>query len=202
MVGGTGLYIKAFTEGLDEVPFIPPTVKEKIIAEYHQRGLAWLQNETAEKDPLYYEQGEIKNPHRLMRALEVKIATGKSILEFQTRKGLIREFKILRIGIELPRQFLYGRINNRVDQMIKDGLLVESASLKQYQHLNALQTVGYQELFDYMDGNISLPAAIDAIKANTRRYAKRQMTWFKKDEAVEWCEPAIDPLMEVITRLL
>jgi tRNA dimethylallyltransferase len=186
MVGGTGLYIKAFCNGIDEVPAIEPAVREKIIAHYEQNGLEWLQGEVEKNDPVYFAKGEIKNPQRLMRALEVKLSSGKSIIDFQTRQKKQRDFNIIKIGLELPKEQLHKNINHRVDVMMEQGLLAEVQNLLPCKNLNALQTVGYKELFDYFDGNITLANAIERIKINTRQYAKRQMTWFKKDEEVKW----------------
>jgi tRNA dimethylallyltransferase len=186
MVGGTGLYIKAFCNGIDEVPAIDPAIREKIIAQYEQHGLEWLQNEIKTNDPLYFAKGEIKNPQRLMRALEVKLSSGKSIIEFQTQQKKQRDFNIIKIGLELPKEQLHKNINHRVDIMMEQGLLAEVENLLPYKNLNALQTVGYKELFDYFDGTISLAGAIERIKINTRQYAKRQMTWFKKDADIKW----------------
>lgn len=189
MAGGTGLYIKAFIEGLDSIPDIPANLRQDIITQYNQYGLSWLQQQVATKDPVYYARGEIQNPQRLMRALEVITATGSSITRFQTRKKQPRPFNIIQFGLELPREQLVRRINQRVDMMMEQGLLTEAEQLLPYRHLNALQTVGYKELFDYMDGLLSLPQAIERIKINTRQYAKRQMTWFKRDEAIQWLAP-------------
>jgi len=202
MVGGTGLYIKTFCYGIDDVPVILPGTREKITADYEERGLEWLQKEVQSIDPAYYSTGEIKNPQRLLRALEVKLSTGKSIVEFQTNKQAKRDFDIIKIGLELPRTELYQRINDRVDFMMAQGLPEEVKNLESIQHLNALQTVGYRELFDYYAGKISLGDAIEAIKINTRHYAKRQMTWFKKDESVKWCSPDVDAVMNVVDKLI
>ena len=189
MVGGTGLYIKTFCCGLDLMPVISPRIREEIIAGYEAEGLEWLQLEVHKNDPEYFSGGEIQNPHRLMRALEVKLSTGKSIVEFQTQKQAVRDFEIIKIGLELPREELYQQINSRVDAMITKGLPDEVKALEPYQHLNALQTVGYKELFEHFRGKTSLADSIEAIKINTRHYAKRQMTWFKKDAEVKWCIP-------------
>ncbi len=186
MVGGTGLYIKAFCEGLDQVPTIDPATRKNIIAEYEAKGLEWLQGRVQQEDPAYYEKGEIHNPHRLIRALEVKLGTGQSILYYQSKGKKQRPFRMIKVGLELPRPVLYERINHRVDSMMQEGLLEEVKGLQQYKHLNALQTVGYRELFDHLDGFISLNKAIDLIKQNSRHYAKRQLTWFKKDEEMLW----------------
>ena len=142
-----------------------------------------------EKDPLYFEKGEIQNPHRLLRGVEVKLSTGQSILEFHTRKKKKRDFDIIKIGLELPRSALVERINRRVDNMMQEGLLEEVKGLLAFQQLNALQTVGYRELFSYFNNQLSINAAVEAIKLNTRHYAKRQMTWFKKDNEISWTAP-------------
>ena len=189
MVGGTGLYIKTFCEGIDEVPSIKPGIREQINDAFDLNGINWLQQEVQKKDPAYYSRGEIKNPHRLMRALEVVMSTGRSILSFHENQRVKRDFNIIRIGLELPRPELYNRINDRVDKMMDNGLLEEVRSLLPYKHLNALQTVGYRELFGYLEGTQSLPAAVESIKTNTRHYAKRQVTWFKKDNDVIWRPP-------------
>ena len=202
MAGGTGLYINAFCNGLDEVPETLPGLRAEIAGNYHKFGLAWLQEEVKKNDPAFYSAGEIQNPHRLMRALEVKLSTDKSIIEYQTRKKEIRNFDMIKIGLELPRPELYNRINQRVDEMISDGLVEEARQLFIYQDLNALQTVGYRELFDHFSGSTSLPAAIEAIKINTRHYAKRQMTWFKKDKDIIWCGPDNDRVLMQISKAM
>ena len=189
MVGGTGLYIKAFCEGLDEIPAIDPAIREQINADYAQHGLPWLQQQVAELDPVYYSTGEILNPQRLIRALEVKLHTGRSIREFQQKKNITRDFNIIKLALELPKEILHQRIHLRVDQMMEQGLLAEVQLLHPFKELNALRTVGYAELFDYIEGKVTLENAVEAIKSNTRYYAKRQMTWFKKDKAFQWFSP-------------
>lgn len=186
MVGGTGLYLKAFTEGLDPIPEIDGAVREKILTDYETKGLEWLQKELAVKDPDFFSVGEIQNPQRMMRALEVVESTGKSILAFRTKKKSIRGFDVIKIGLELSKDKLHHNINSRVDKMINDGLVGEVFALKDYRHINALQTVGYSEIFEYLDGNTSLANAIGQIKQHTRHYAKRQMTWFRKDQEINW----------------
>jgi len=186
MVGGTGLYIKTFCEGLDLIPAIDTSIRENIIAQYEKLGLRWLQKEVSVKDPLYWEKGEQKNPQRLMRALEVMLGTGSSITSFQNKKAIERPFKIVKIGLELDREELYQRINDRVLKMVNEGLEKEVKSLQTSAHLNALQTVGYSEWKDYFDGKISKEKVIENIQQNTRHYAKRQMTWFKRDSATTW----------------
>ncbi len=201
MVGGTGLYVKAFCNGIDEVPSVDMLIREKIISDYQFRGLEWLQQEVQKNDPVYFAKGEIKNPQRLMRALEVKLSSGRSILDFQTQQKKQRDFNIIKIGLELPKEELYKNINSRVDEMILQGLPDEVRQLQQYKNLNALQTVGYRELFDYTEGTLLIEQAIKQIKLNTRHYAKRQMTWFKKDVEIKWVSPhlPVSSLLEEIS---
>lgn len=201
MVGGTGLYVKTFCQGLDEVPVIDEKIRKKINEDYEWEGLEWLQKEVEKHDPLYYARGEIKNPHRLLRALEVKLSTGRSIIEFQTQEKKQRDFNIIKIGLELPKEQLHKNINGRVDAMMKAGLLEEVKKLQPYQKLNALQTVGYRELFGHLAGDLLLEDAVEIIKINTRQYAKRQMTWFKKDTEVNWCAPDMAQLMQQLNGL-
>jgi tRNA dimethylallyltransferase len=189
MVGGTGLYIKAFCEGLDMIPTINPAIREGIIQQYEKLGLRWLQKELSVKDPLYWAKGEQQNPQRLMRALEVMLGTGASIISFQNKNKVIRPFKIVKVGLELPREQLYERINQRVMAMVENGLEQEVRQLVPHFHLNALQTVGYSEWIPYFEGQISLTKVIEDIQQNTRHYAKRQMTWFKKDAEINWYSP-------------
>lgn len=189
MVGGTGLYIKAFCEGLDMIPAVDPAIREQIISNYNSKGLTWLQEQVQQKDPAFYESGEIQNPQRMMRALEVMEGTGQSVLTFRKGEKAQRDFSIVKIGLELPKEELQQRIHTRVDQMMQAGQLEEVKRLIPYKHLNALQTVGYKELFAYLEGTISLEKAIEQMKINTRQYAKRQMTWFKKDGEMKWFAP-------------
>ena len=189
MVGGTGLYIKAFSDGLDEIPAVDEAIRKKIIADYDKKGMEWLQNEIKEKDTQFYAIGEIRNPQRLMRALEVIESTGRSILDFRKNNKTTRDFNIIKIGLELPKEELHQNIDSRVDKMIAQGLVEEVRSLLHCKNLNALQTVGYSEIFEYLEGKMSLESAIDEIKKNTRQYAKRQMTWFRKDKEIKWFSP-------------
>jgi len=198
VVGGTGLYVKTFCNGIDDVPVIDPAIREKITADYEWEGLEWLQKEAERLDPLYYAQGEIKNPNRLIRALEVKLSTGKSIIEFHTQPKKHRDFDFIKIGLELPKEQLHKNINSRVDAMMKAGLLAEVEKLQPYKKLNALQTVGYRELFGHLIGDLELEDAVEIIKINTRQYAKRQMTWFKKDEEVKWSGVDVENVMKLI----
>lgn len=189
VVGGTGLYVDALCNGMDDVPLIVPEIRNNVISFYKENGLEWLQEEVKSTDPEYFNVAEILNPQRLMRALEVKLSTGRSILSYHTRQKKKRDFSIIKIGLELPKDILYYQINRRVDEMIKDGLEEEVSNLFPFKNLNALNTVGYKELFSFFDGKISFTEAIDLIKKNTRQYAKRQMTWFKKDTLIRWIHP-------------
>lgn len=198
MVGGTGLYIKAFAEGIDEMPNIAPAIRAQVIADYEQKGLAWLQVTIQEKDPPFWEQAEQQNPQRLMRALEFMLATGNSILDYRKAEKKQRPFKIVKIGLELPREILNQRINQRVDMMLMHGLLQEAKSLFPFQDNNALQTVGYQELFAHFRGEISEAMAIEQIKQHTRQYAKRQMTWFKKETSITWMDASTISVEQVL----
>ena len=198
MVGGTGLYIKAFCEGLDAIPTTPPETREMIIENYNHYGIEWLEKMLIQNDSEYATKGEMQNPQRMMRALEVVLSTGKSIFYFQKNNKIQRDFNIIKIGLELPREELYNRINTRVDQMIDAGLVKEAESLIEYKSLNALQTVGYRELFDFFEGKSSLSDAIELVKQNTRHYAKRQMTWFKKDSTVNWFSPQSKKILSFI----
>jgi len=198
MVGGTGLYIKAFVEGIDAMPEIPIEIREKIVAQYQEKGLLWLQENVQSKDPVFWENAEQQNPQRLLRALEVMEYSGQSITQFRLKQTKERPFNIIQIGLEKPRDLLVQHIHERVDIMIKMGLVEEVASLVVHQQLNALQTVGYQEIFAYLNKEISLPQAIEKIKINTRQYAKRQMTWFKKQPNIQWFQQQTSTITEVL----
>ena len=189
MVGGTGLYIRAFTDGLDTIPPVDQGIRSHIREHYEERGLDWLQEEVRKYDPAFYAEGEIRNPQRLMRALEVRMSTGQSILSFRAKQRRQRPFGIRTIGLQLPKEELHRRIDQRVDAMIRAGLPAEAERLLPYRSHNALQTVGYRELFEWIDGKVSLETAIAAIKTNTRQYAKRQLTWFHRDLSVRWTDP-------------
>jgi len=201
MVGGTGLYIKAFCEGLDMIPEIATEIREGIIQQYEKLGLRWLQKEVSVKDPIYWQKGEQQNPQRLMRALEVKLGTGESIVNFQNKNKVTRPFHIIKIGIEMPREILYDHINQRVLNMVEQGLEQEVRLLHAYVTSNALQTVGYSEWQPYFEGIITKGRVIELIQQNTRHYAKRQMTWFKKDANIHWFD-ARDASVEKMLELL
>jgi tRNA dimethylallyltransferase len=188
-VGGTGLYLKALTEGLDNMPAILPEVRADIRQQYEQHGMPWLQQAIAHEDPAYAANGEMQNPHRLLRALEVKRSSGFSIRHFQQNQPAQRPFATIKMGLYLSRASLVQRIDKRVEEMMQAGQLAEAQQLYPHRHLQALQTVGYSELFEYMENKRSLPDAIERICINTRQYARRQMTWFKRDNAIHWFEP-------------
>lgn len=186
MTGGAGLFIRAVTEGLDVLPSADPEIRESLQELFETQGIEALQIKLEDVDPEYYKKVDIQNPVRLIRALEVFYATGKPISTFHIRETPERPFKSIKICLEIERETLYNIINNRVDKMIDNGLLKEAENLFPLRHLNALQTVGYSEFFDYLENTTDLKTAIEKIKQNTRNYAKRQMTWFRKDKEFVW----------------
>lgn len=189
LCGGSGLYIKAVCEGFDDIPEVPEEVRNELTTQFNHHGIVWLQQRMAELDPEHLKTIDRQNPHRLIRALEVKIATGMSISSFRKNEKLQHHFDIVKVGLELPREELYRRIDDRMDQMIAAGLFEEAARLYDYKSHQALQTVGYQEIFDFMDGAYDKEEAVRLLKRNSRRYAKRQLTWFKRDTEMEWFHP-------------
>jgi tRNA dimethylallyltransferase len=189
LVGGSGLYIKAICEGFDQLPDIDPGIRDHLNTELALKGIEHLQQKLQQVDPDYYQQVDLNNPQRIIRALEVFEGSGQPFSSYRKANLKSRPFNIIKIGLLWPREKLYERINLRVDMMVADGLLDEVRSLLPYRHLNALQTVGYTEVFDYLDGSINLQTAVDQIKQNTRRFAKRQMTWFNKDKEINWLAP-------------
>ena len=193
LAGGSGLYVDAAVKGLDSFPDIPSHIREQLILEYNQTGIEPLQKELQKVDPDYYSKVDIYNHHRLIRALEICRGTQKPFSSFLNQGISKRKFKTLFIGLTAERKIIYDRINRRVDFMIKQGLVKEAKSLYRHRNLNALQTVGYRELFEYFDGTVSLETAISEIKKNTRRFAKRQITWFKKNKDIHWFDFAINP---------
>lgn len=200
LVGGSGLYQKAVTEGLDAFPEIPSKTREKYAQILETEGIEKLQALLKEKDAETFKTIDVSNPRRLTRALEVVETSGQSISSFQNQKKKQRNFNIIKIGLEAPREIIYKRIEDRVDLMVKDGLIEEARKLYPFRHLNALQTVGYKELFAYFEGELSLEEAISDIKKNTRRFAKRQLTWFKKDEDILWFDYKT-PAAEIIAHI-
>jgi tRNA dimethylallyltransferase len=187
LCGGSGLYMKALLEGFDEMPEIPVGVREEIVEQYERNGLAWLQGEVEKVDPEYFAEADVKNPHRLIRALELNRASGQQMGAFRKKNKKELPFEVTKIGLELPREELFQRIDERMDRMIDQGLFEEAAKLYPRKQLNALQTVGYQEIFGFMAGKYDKVEAIRLLKRNSRRYAKRQLTWFKKDKEIMWC---------------
>jgi tRNA dimethylallyltransferase len=190
MAGGTGLYVRVFTEGIDDIPAVEETIKLEVRSV--KRTVGELQLWLEKIDPDYLRNTtEPGNPVRLMRAIEVKLSTGRSILSYRNGGPKKRDFNIVRIGIDLPRETLYRRINDRVDHMMDQGLFAEAQALFPHRHLDALQTVGYQELFDHLEGKYSLDEAVAKIRQHTRNYAKRQLTWFRREQEVEWNAPLL-----------
>jgi tRNA dimethylallyltransferase len=197
MTGGSAMYIDAVCGGIDDIPDVDQSVREKYNLKYKKEGIAGLRMALKLLDPEHYEVVDLKNPKRIIRALEICETTGRPYSSFLTKKKREREFQIIRIGLERPRQELYERINQRVDKMVHDGLETEARTLFSMRHLNALNSVGYREFFDYFDGKITREKAIELIKRNSRRYAKRQITWWAKDKEISWFEP--EKVMEIIS---
>lgn len=189
-VGGSGLYVKALCEGMDELPETSAELREELKQRLATDGIESLFNELQQLDPVYAEVVDRHNPARVMRALEVCLASGRPYSEQRHGERAQRPFHIIKVGTDMPRDILYERINRRVDMMVADGLVEEVRALIPKRHLNALQTVGYRELFDYFDGHSTLEEAIDLIKRNSRRYAKRQLTWFRRDDETAWFAPS------------
>lgn len=192
MAGGSGLYVRAVTEGLDDFPEVDPEIREKLNADLLKNGIEPLQKQLQELDPEYYRNADVRNPHRLIRALEICIGTGKPFSSFLNKNKTNRKFDTIKIGLTADREIIYDRINKRVDLMVKNGLLEEAKALYPKRGLNALNTVGYKEIFSYFDGDWDLETAISEIKKNTRRFAKRQLTWFRKEEDIQWFDYKAD----------
>ena len=186
MVGGSGLYVKAVTKGLDYFPEVDSSIRTNLNLQFEKDGLLNLQEQLKDLDPQAYKTIAIDNPQRVIRALEICIGTGNPYSSYLTNPEKKRNFKTISIGLNAERSIIYDRINQRVDLMVENGLLEEAKSLFPYKHLNALNTVGYKELFNYFEGNFTLDFAISEIKKNTRRFAKRQLTWFRKDDTIKW----------------
>ncbi len=189
LTGGSMMYIDAVCNGIDDIPDVDPTIREKAIEEFKEFGLEYIQKELQKVDPDYFEKVDQANAKRILHALEVYRTTGKPFSSFHTNQNKKRNFKIIKIGLNYDRAYLYERINKRVDLMMEEGLEQEAKSVYPYRKLNSLNTVGYKELFSYFDGDISLKKAVELIKRNSRRYAKKQLTWFRRDETIEWFEP-------------
>jgi tRNA dimethylallyltransferase len=201
IAGGSGLYIKALTNGIDDVPAVDPEIRRNLLERLYDEGLESLRFELKKLDPESWESIDLKNPSRILKALEISLTSGKPYSSFITRKSKRRDFANLKIGLSMDRALLYAGIDRRVDEMMKNGLLDEVRSCFPYRYRNALNTVGYKELFDYLDGRINLDEAVRLIKRNSRRYARRQLTWFKRDEEINWFSPdQFEEIMDHIHR--
>lgn len=185
-VGGSGLYIRALCEGMDDLPEADAPLREMLAERLESEGVAALAEQLRELDPEYYEVVDRNNPARVMRALEVCISSGRKYSELRGGERKERDFQIVKVGVDMPREVLYDRINRRVDMMVAAGLEAEARAVLPYRYCNSLRTVGYAEMFDYFDGKISFVEAVELIKRNSRRYAKRQMTWFRRDSQIAW----------------
>ncbi len=200
LTGGSGLYIDALTNGLDDIPQVDSGIRLELTKTYNEHGIAVLQARLRELDPVYHGQIDLHNPQRLIRALEVCLGTGKPFSSFRVKKKVNRPFEVIKIALERDREELYNRIDLRMDQMISEGLFEEASHLFPNRHLNALQTVGYKEVFEYFAGNYDREEAIRLLKRNSRRYAKRQMTWLRKDSEYVWFHPSeLDRITQFIT---
>ena len=189
LVGGSTLYIDALCNGIDDLPTVDMKLREQLIEKYKTEGIEYLRNQLKLLDPDHYSKVDLRNPNRMMKAIEVSLMTGQPYSTFLTSPTKERDFNIIKMGVNRERPELFERINARVDQMILEGLIEEVKGLEPYRHTNALKTVGYREIFDYLDGKVTPELAIDQIKTNTRRYAKRQITWFSRDKEMPWFHP-------------
>ena len=202
MAGGSMMYIDAVCEGIDDIPTIDDETRALMKRRLTEEGLERLCEDLKRLDPEYYEIVDKQNPRRVVHALEICTMTGQTYTSFRRREKRERPFRIIKIGLNRPREKLYARINQRVDQMMADGLLEEVKAMYPKRSLNALNTVGYKELFDYLDGRWSLEEAVERIKGNTRRYARKQLTWYKKDDQIRWFHPdEITTIIDYITSL-
>lgn len=189
MTGGSGMYMDAVCHGIDDFPTVNAIIRENLKSEFQQKGMDWLRSRIQESDPVYYAQVDLNNPKRLLKALEIITMTGRPYSSFLTQKKKERDFGFIPVGLNMERKALYHQINCRVDSMIGKGLVEEVKTLLPFRHLNALNTVGYREIFDYLDGKVTLEEAIDLIKRHSRQYARRQITWFKKNNDIRWFTP-------------
>ena len=202
IVGGSGLYIDAICKGFDKMPKISTELRIRLNQEFTEKGLVWVQDVIKEVDPEFYASCDKQNPQRLLRALEVYKTTGEKFSSYKTKSPKKRPFEIIKIGLTIDRALLYERINTRVDKMLENGLLEEVQGLLPYQKRNALQTVGYKEIFSFYNNECPLEQAVADIKQNTRRFAQRQLTWFRKDASTKWFEPhQIDEIKKFIAEL-
>lgn len=190
MVGGSTLYINSVFHGIDDLPTVDPELRQDLQKQYQEQGIEFLRMKLKMLDPDYYQRVDLKNPNRLLKAIEISLMTGKPYSSLLTAPTVKRDFSIIKIGLNMEREILFNRINQRVDEMFEHGLLEEAYSLFPFKHLNSLNTVGYKEIFQYFEERISLDEAKEQIKKNTRNYAKRQLTWFKRDKEINWFEPS------------
>ncbi len=190
MVGGSGMYIDAVVQGIDYLPTIDQELRADLLEKYREFGIEYLRRELKMLDPEYYKIVDLKNPKRILKGLEVSLQTGKPYSSFRINERKPRNFTTVQIGLEMDREILYNRINQRVDKMMQEGLLAEAKQFYEHKALNSLNTVGYKEIFDYLSGEYSLEKAVELIKRNSRHYAKRQLSWFKRDESINWFEPS------------
>jgi len=190
LTGGTGLFADVVVNGMDAIPEVAPEIREEIIHEYQSKGLTWLQVAVQEVDPEFYAQVDRANPQRLMRALEIWRGTGLKFSSFRTKNKVKRPFEVIKIGLDRPREELYRRIDSRMEQMLAKGLFAEAEGLFEKRGLNALQTLGYTEIFDFLEGKYDKEELIRLLKRNSRRYAKRQLTWFRRDPLIHWFHPS------------
>lgn len=190
MTGGTGLFADVVVNGMDAIPEVAPEIRTEIIEEYQSKGLTWLQDAVEEVDPEFFAQVDRANPQRLMRALEIWRGTGLKFSSFRTRKKIKRPFEVIKIGLDRPREELYQRIDFRMEQMLAEGLYEEAEGLFENRGLNALQTLGYTEIFDFLEGKYDKEELVRLLKRNSRRYAKRQLTWFRRDTLIHWFHPS------------
>jgi len=199
LAGGSGMYIDAVCQGIDEMPDFDKTLRNEVEAHCQEKGIEFLREKLGQLDPEYFEKVDKDNPNRMKRAIEVCMQTDRTFTSFRVKKARPRNFGIIKVGINRPREELFRNISLRTDAMIENGLVEEVKSLLPFRELNALNTVGYKEIFQFLDSEISLQQAIENIKTNTRRYAKRQLTWFKRDKEIKWFLP--EHLDEIITHI-
>ena len=201
-VGGSGLYVKALCEGMDDLPDAKPALRAELLKRLETDGLESLVEQLKELDEDYYNEVDRCNPQRVLRAVEVCLTTGQPYSSLRKGGSKQRDFEIVKVGVDYPREELYDRINRRVDMMMEEGLEAEARAMLPQRHLNALQTVGFSELFDYFDGTISKEDAVELIKRNSRRYAKRQMTWFRRDKDIKWfTKPTVEEVVAYLEQL-
>ena len=202
LVGGAGLFINVVCNGIDDIPKVPNELRNKVRGYYKINGLNYIQNLLKQYDKKYYDIIDLSNPQRILRALEVCIYTKKPFSSFLMKKQQKNNFYLIKIVLNPPREILYENINSRVDLMINNGLIAEALNLVDYKNLNSLQTVGYKELFDFFDNKISKKEAIDLIKRNTKKYVKKQMTWFKRDKDIKWFDKIDNSIFEYVKKII